>query len=419
MARQRVVIVGAGFAGLAVMRGLKAAPVDVDIVDRHNYHLFQPLLYQVASSLLDASAIAFPVRAVARHQHNARFHLADVSAVDLEARTVTTSEGELPYDYLVVATGARSNFFGINGLEHRAFGLKTLDEALTLRARVLEQFEIAAQTSEDADRRRRLTFCIAGAGPSGVEYAGALSELIRLVLRREYREIDFSEVRVVLVEAKSRVLETFVPKLGLSAEHELRQKGVDLLLGRSVRAVDDAGVHLDNGDVVAAATVVWTAGVTAGSMAQQLTPHTGSLGRVPVDSRLRLPAHHNVFVLGDLAESRGESGNPLPMLGGVAVQQGEYAAKQIAAVAAGRTALEPFHYVNKGTMATVGRNAAVVEIGPFRYAGRLGWLTWLFVHLMLLVGFRNRLAALWSWGWDYVFYDRPVRLITRQTNPKG
>lgn len=418
--RPRVVLVGAGFGGLAVVRGLRHAEVDVTLVDRHNYHLFQPLLYQVASALLDPSDIAHPVRSILRHSRNSDFRLAEVTGVDLERRRVRTTTGDLGYDHLVLATGSANSYFGNAELAARAYGLKDLGEALALRARVLDAFEQASRSEVPSERQALLTFVIVGAGPTGVEYAGALSELVHHVLRHDFPNIDVDRVAIVLVEATQAVLGEFPAGLGRRARAALKRKGVSIRLDHAVAGIAAGEVVFLSGERLAAATMIWTAGVSAEAPAGLDGVELARQGRVPVSaSTLEVVGHTGVHAIGDLAACPGPDGRPLPMLAPVAIQQGEHVARVIAARTRGEPDPGPFRYRDHGTMATVGRNVAVAQIGPVRLSGLIGWLAWLFVHLMSLVSFRNRLLVLIGWAWNYVFYDRPVRLIVSPTPPPG
>ena len=400
---------GAGFGGLAAAKALKRVPVDGLLIDRHNYHLFQPLLYQVASGLLDPSEIAHPIRTVLRRAHNVDVLMAEVTGIDVPGRRVLTSVGAEPYDMLVLAAGSTTNFFGIPHLESHASGLKSLPGALLLRAHVLDAFERAAACTDAAQRARLLTFAVVGGGPTGVECAGAFAELFRHVLPKDFPKLDFGEMTLVLVEGMGELLGTFAPRLGRKAAKALERKGVRVLLNRVVRDVSGGALVLDDGQRIDAETVIWTAGVRAVPAASLLGVHAASLGRIPVTSTLHLPEHPEVFVIGDLAELHGRDA-PLPMLAPVAIQQGRHVARVVAARVAGRP--EPsFRYRDKGTMATIGRGAAVAQIGPIHINGFIGWLMWIFVHLVYLIGFRSRTIALASWGWNFLFYDRPVRLI--------
>jgi NADH:ubiquinone reductase (H+-translocating) len=414
--RPHVVIVGAGFGGLAATRALRHVDVDVTIVDRNNYHLFQPLLYQVASGLLDPSAIASPVRTIVRRSSNVDVLRAEVTGVDLEQRRVITSAETLDYDYLVIASGSETDYFGNEDARQHSTGLKDLGEALGLRSQLLGCFERAPLTADADTRRRLLTFAVVGAGPTGVEYSGAVAELIKHVLPKDYRRIDFTEVSVVLIEAGDRVLATFAPRLGRLAAKSLQRKGVRIILGRSVRGVDDRGIVLDDGERVETSTVVWTAGVRATTPLDLDADALARSRRVKVTPGLNLSSHPEVFVIGDAAALE-QAGAMLPMLAPVAIQGGKYVGRVITARLRGQES-PAFHYHDKGTMATVGRGAAVAQIGPIHINGLVGWFIWIFVHLLYLVGFRNRALALWSWAWNYFFWDRPVRLIITATNDR-
>ncbi|MBV8526683.1 MAG: NAD(P)/FAD-dependent oxidoreductase, partial [Candidatus Dormibacteraeota bacterium] len=371
--------------------------------------LFQPLLYQVASGLIDPSEVAHPVRSVLRHARNADVLMAEVTGVDLENRRVHTSAGDQRYDTLVLATGSATNFFGMSRVEDQSIGLKDLPEALALRAHVLHAFEAASTCPDPARQRRLLTFVVAGAGATGVEYSGALAELIRHVLPHDFPRLDVHQARVILIEGSDRVLGNFAKRLGKDASRRLKRMGVEIMTGRLVKDVEGATVVLDNGQRIEAETIVWTAGVRATPVAAMLGVEPMSLGRVPITRALNVAGHEDVFVIGDAAELTVK-GEPLPMLAPVAIQQGRHIAKLIAARLQGKP--DPtFRYFDKGTMATVGRGAAVVQLGPVKIDGLIGWLMWVFVHLLYLVGFRSRIIVFVSWAFNYFFYDRPVRLI--------
>jgi NADH dehydrogenase len=408
-ARPRVVIVGAGFGGLAAARALRGVPVDAMLVDQHNYHLFQPLLYQVATALLDPSEIAYPVRAALRRHRNVDFRLARVTGIDLQRRRLATTGGELAYDHLVVSAGAVNNFFGLASVEEHTHGLKSLGEALAVRNHLLSCFERAAWSDDPETRRRLHTVVLVGGGATGVELAGAVSELVHLVLRKDFPHLDLDEVRICVLEAGDTLLSAFAPSLQRTAIRTLERKRVSLVFGAQVAGVDERGVSLRDGRRIEAATVVWTAGVK-GSPVGAWLGQVDRQGRIEVGPTLQLPGRPDVFVIGDLARVAGRRGEPLPQLAPVAMQEAKHVARTIAGSLRGE-APRPFHYRDRGTMATIGRNAGVAQIGPLRLGGFLGWVTWLTVHLMLLVGFRSRLVALLNWAWDYVVYDRPVRLI--------
>jgi len=411
VSRPRVVIAGAGFAGLTCARGLNRAPVDVLLVDRNNYHLFTPLLYQVASAVLDPGEIARPVRQLIRPLHRADFLLANISGADFERRLLLTDHGALSYDYLVLATGSQSDYFGNESLGQHALGLKELDEGLAVRNRILMRFEESRWTDDREKRRSLLTFAVVGGGPTGVEMAGALSELIHLVLRKDYRDLDLGLVRVVLLEAGGSLLGTFAPPLREAARRSLEQKGVEVLLKAKVEDVTAESIRLSDGHEIMASTVIWTAGVRASGVANAVGLPLGKQARVQVMPTLQAPGHLEVFVIGDLAGAV-DGGAPLPMLIPVAMQEGRWVAATINDLLRGYGATN-FRFKDPGIMATIGRNSAVAQLGPVRLTGFLGWLMWLFVHLINVISFRSRIVVLVNWAWDYLFYDRPIRLILR------
>jgi NADH dehydrogenase len=411
MTRPRVVIAGAGFAGLTCARGLKSVPVDVLLVDRNNYHLFTPLLYQVASAVLDPGEIARPVRQLIRPLRSADFLLATVSGADFEKHLLLTDHGELSYDYLVLATGSQSDYFGNASLAQHAFGLKDLGEGLAVRNRILMRFEESRWTNDREQRRSLLTFAVVGGGPTGVEMAGALSELINLVLRKDYRDLDLGLVRVVLLEAAGSLLSNFAPPLREAARRSLEKKGVEVLLRAKVEDVTAGSIRLTDGHEIPASTVIWTAGVRASDVAGALGLPLGRQGRVQVTPTLQVTGYPDVFVIGDLAGA-ADGGAPLPMLIPVAMQEGRKVAATINDLQRGYGATY-FRFKDPGIMATIGRNSAVAELGAVRLTGFLGWLMWLFVHLINVISFRSRIIVLVNWAWDYLFYDRPIRLILR------
>jgi NADH dehydrogenase len=406
-----VVIAGAGFAGLTCARGLKHVPVDVVLIDRNNYHLFTPLLYQVASSVLDPGEIARPVRQLIRPLRNADFLLAEVTGADFDKRQLRTDHGEIPYDYLVLATGSQSDYFGNASLARYAFGLKTLDEGLAIRNRILMRFEESRWTDDREKRRSLLTFAVVGGGPTGVEMAGALSELIHLVLRKDYRDLDLGLVRVVLIEAAGSVLGTFAPPLREAARRSLEKKGVEVLLKAKVEDVTSGSIRLSDGHEILASTVIWTAGVRASGLSEDLDLPRVKQARIKVLPTLQIPDHPDVFVIGDLAGAVDRD-TPLPMLIPVAMQEGRKVAATIKDLLGGYGATN-FWFKDPGIMATIGRNSAVAQLGPVHMTGFLGWLMWLFVHLINVISFRSRIIVLVNWAWDYFFYDRPIRLILR------
>jgi NADH:ubiquinone reductase (H+-translocating) len=407
--RPRVVIVGAGFAGIAAARALRRTSVDVILVDRQNYHLFSPLLYQVATALLDAALIAYPVRGIVRDFRNTSFRLADVERIDLDRKLLETDMGSVSYDYLILAAGSENNYFGNASFRQCSFGMKHLDETLAVRNHILRQFEIARWVDDPEQRRALMTIVIVGGGPTGVEASGAIAELIDKVLRKDFGDMDLSPARVVLVEAADRVLTPFDPELSSEAERRLRRKGIDVRYGSQVKHMTEGRVEFADGTSLAAGTVIWTAGVRASALADQLTPDSRGSRGVGVDKTLQVPGHPEAFVAGDMANFEDEGGR-LPMLAPVAVQQAEHAARNIDRMTRGLDPA-PFAYRDKGIMATVGRHAAVVQVGRLKVRGFMAWLMWLFLHLMLLVTFRNKFMTFWNWGINYLFHERPVRLI--------
>lgn len=420
MSRPRVVIVGAGFGGLSCARALAGAPVDGLLVDRHNYHLFTPLLYQVASSLLNPSDIAYPVRAVFRRARNVRVRLGHVTGVDFERRVVkidergrarSSGEQEHPYDYLVLASGSTNNFFGSEAIERVALPLKDLPDAMALRNHVLACFEAAARERDDNARQPWLTFVIVGAGPTGVELAGAFSELIRLVLGRDFPELDMRKVWILLVEARDQVLPAFPGELGDDAQRRLERRQIEVRLSTRVVDVASHTVTFSDGQRITTRTFIWAAGVKPGELVPALSLPTTKSGRLVVDEVLRVSGQERVFAIGDIAAVPYQNGE-MPMLSAPAIQEGRSVARTILNIERGRPP-ERFRYVDKGIMATIGRNAAVAQLGKLRFTGWIGWVMWLLVHLYFIIGFRNRIVVLIEWAWDYLRYDRPIRLIER------
>lgn len=410
-ARPRVVIVGAGFGGLAAARELADADVDVLMINRTNYHGFWPLLYQVATAGLEPESIAYPVRAILRRYRNADFLLAEVNGVDFGQRAVLTDVGPVMYDYLVLAAGSTTNFFGNERFERYTLGMKDLDEAQRLRNHILTCFEHAVAETDPARRAALLTFVVVGGGPTGVELAGAFIELIRHVMRKDYPMLDVCQAHVVLVEATDRVLATFPESLQRAALDRLRRMGVDVRLSAPVADTRPGALVFKDGAVLAAETIVWAAGVRASPLAEALGVALGRGARVKVEPTLTLPGHPEVFVIGDMAYLEGyRPGVPYPMVAPVAIQMGEQAARNIIARTR-RNPMKPFRYFDKGQMATIGRSAAVLDAFGIQLTGWPAWVGWLFVHLMELVGFRNRALVLLNWAYSYFTYDRGVRLI--------
>ena len=411
--RPRVVIIGAGFGGLQCARKLARAPVEVTLLDRHNYHLFTPLLYEVSTSLLNPSDVAPTIRSIVRSARNTSFGLVEVADVDLDGREVVTLGGlRFGYDYLVIAAGSTTNFFSNDSVERGAHTVKELPDALEFRNHVLRCFEAAEMESDEAMRRPWLTFVIVGAGPTGVEYAGALAELVDLVVRDDYRRLTRDMFRIILIEGVDRVLPSFLEKLSGKARRELERRGVEVLVGRRVETLDGDRVALSDGEVVETKTVAWAAGVKPAALAETLRLARTESGRIRVDERLRATGYDGVYAIGDIAAAIGEDGHELPMMAPQAMQEGRYVARVIAAELKGRD-VRPFRFQAKGVMATIGRNAGVAQIRGLSLSGRPGWLAYLLVHLYYLIGFRNRLAVFGQWAWYYLRYDRPIRIIAR------
>jgi NADH dehydrogenase len=415
----RIVVVGGGFGGLYAVRRLESLRVDVTLLDRRNFHLFQPLLYQVATGGLSPANIAAPLRAILKWNRNTRVLLADVTGFDVPRRCVLTTSGEFPYDTLVVAAGVRHQYFGHDSWESEAPGLKTLEDAVEMRRRILLAFERAETETNPEKRRALLTFVIVGAGPTGAELAGALAEIARHTLTREFRTIDPAEARILLVEGGPRVLAAYPPELSEKAQASLASLGVETLLNTSVTAVEDGRVTLSRAggtEKIETETILWAAGVAASPLAAALAAATGAAtdraGRIAVAPDLTLPGHPEIFVLGDMAALADEKGRPLPGVAPVAMQQGRYAARVIARRLAGRVAAAPFRYRDRGSMATIGRGRAIADLGSLRLAGYSAWLAWLFIHLMYLVQFGNRVLILVQWAWNYLSWNRSARLIT-------
>jgi NADH dehydrogenase len=414
MSAPRVVIVGAGFGGLAAATALKHAPVEVLVVDRANHHLFQPLLYQVATAGLAPTQIANPIRSILAGQANARVVLGEVTGVDVAGKAVRIGERAIPYDWLVLATGASHGYFGHSEWASSAPGLKTLDDALELRSRILLAFERAELEEDPSERERLLTFVVIGAGPTGVELAGAIAELASRALARDFRAIRGQSARVVLIEAGPRVLPAFPEKLSAYATRALEALGVEVRLGQAVSRCHDCGVELGE-ERLAARTILWAAGVMASPAAEWIAAAKDRAGRARVGPDLSPPGAPEVFVIGDAACL---DGRPLPGVAPVAKQQGAYAARQIAARVAGRKPPGPFRYGDAGALATIGRASAVVSLGPLRLTGTPAWLVWSAAHIWFLIGFRNRLAVAVDWLWAYLTFERGARLITGQAGPR-
>lgn len=416
--RPRVVIVGGGFGGLWCARRLAAAAVDIVLVDRTNHHLFQPLLYQVAMAGLSPAEIAAPIRSVLRSQRNARVLLGEVTAVDLARRQVSLDDGAtLDFDWLVLAAGAKTTYFGHDAWEQVAAGLKTVEDALEIRRRVLLAFERAERAGDPGEVERLLTFVVVGGGPTGVELAGAIAELAHTVLANEFRHIDPERAKVVLVDSGDRILTGFPATLSHSAADQLAELGVHLRLGARVADIDGGGVVLADGQRIAASTVLWAAGVRATRLCESLGVPTDRGGRVVVGRDCALPGHPQVFAIGDMA-CHTVDGQALPGLCPVAMQQGSYVGDIIAREVPPERRT-PFEYVDRGSMATIGRSRAIAWIGDTELHGYPAWLAWLVIHLVQLIGFRNRFVVLVTWAWSYFSYKRGARLITERKGEKS
>lgn len=406
-----VVIVGGGFGGLYAARELRNVPVRVTVVDRRNFHLFQPLLYQVATASLSPADIATPIRTILRRQRNTEVWMGEVTDIDADARAVVLGDGaRLQYDYLIVAAGATHAYFGRDEWAAHAPGLKTIDDATEIRRRFLVSFEAAEREADPEARRRLLTFVIVGAGPTGVELAGAMSEIARTVMPTDFRAIDTTTTRIVLVEGLDRVLPTYPPDLSAKARRQLEKLGVEVRTSSFVTEI--TGDHVRIGDErIDANNVFWAAGVAASKLGARLGVGTDRAGRVPVEPDCSIPGHPEVFVVGDLASAKSEDGTPVPGVAQGAMQMGRHAARQIARDLAGNRR-EAFNYFDKGDLATIGRAAAVARLGRFRFSGFVAWAIWVLVHIMYLIGFRNRVLVMMQWAWAYLTYHRGIRLIT-------
>jgi NADH dehydrogenase len=415
MTEPRVVIVGGGFGGLTAAKALKHAPVHVTLVDRTNHHLFQPLLYQIASAGLSPADIASPIRSILARQKNVDVQLATVTRVDLAKKRVILADGELAYDYLILAAGAHTNYFGHPEWEPHAPGLKSLNDAIEVRRRTLLAFERAERTTDEKERQRLLTFVAIGGGATGVELAGAFAELRRFALRKDFRAIHPQEARVILLEAGPRILPAFSESLSESAVKQLHQLGVVVRAGTRVTSIDARGLELGD-ERIDAATIVWAAGVEVSPIVKSLGVPLDKQGRVFVGEDLSLPGHPEAFVIGDLIHLE-QDGKVIAGVSQVAMQGGAFAAKSIQQTLAGRPRAK-FHYFDKGIMATIGRSRAIAEPFGFKLSGFVAWLAWLGVHIWYLIGFRNRAIVMFEWFWAYLTYKRGARLITGSPEPE-
>jgi NADH dehydrogenase len=409
--RPLVVIVGAGFGGLEVAKKLAGEDVRVTVIDRTNYHLFQPLLYQVATAALSPADIAAPVRAILSKCKNMEVILAEVQSVDVDAKKVQMTDGELNYDYLVLATGARHSYFGHPEWEKLAPGLKSLEDGVEIRRRILLAFEYAEKIKDETARRAAMTFVIIGGGPTGVEMAGAIAEISRYTLAKDFRHIDPSQARIILVEGEGRVLASFPEDLSASALKQLADLGVEVRTDVRATNLSEAGLHVGD-EFIPCRVKIWAAGNTASFVGKTLRTEIDRVGRVMVKNDLTIPGHPEVQVIGDLANFPHQTGKPLPGVSPVAMQQGRHAAHNILAMIDGRKP-QRFWYWDKGSMATIGRNKAVADLNYVHFSGLPAWLAWLFVHILFLVGFRNRLVVLIQWAWAYFTFNKGARLITR------
>ena len=406
-----VIIVGAGFGGLEAAKKLACKDVRVTVIDRTNYHLFQPLLYQVATAALSPADIAAPVRAILSKCRNVEVTLAEVQSVDVEAKKVKTADLEINYDYLILATGARHSYFGHNEWEKLAPGLKSLEDAVELRRRILLAFEYAEKATHEAARRAAMNFVIIGGGPTGVEMAGAIAEISRYTLAKDFRHINPSEARVILIEGEPRLLAAYPPDLSESARKQLADLGVEVRTSTRATNLTEDGVQTGD-ELIPCRVKIWAAGNNASFVGKTLGAPADRVGRVIVNDDLTIPSHPEVQVIGDLANFPHQTGQPLPGISPVAMQQGRHAARNILAMIKGRKP-QRFRYWDKGTMATIGRNKAVADLKFVHLSGLPAWLAWLFVHIIFLVGYRNRLVVLFQWAWAYLTFDKGARLITR------
>ena len=406
----RVVIVGAGFGGLRAARALRKAPVHVSVIDRQNHHLFQPLLYWVATAGLSPADISSPIRSILRKQKNTEVFMEEVTGIDFQEQRVLMGDRSVPYDYLVLATGAHDNYFGHPEWGHYAPGLKSIVDATSIRRKILLSFEAAEIETDPEKVKALLTFALVGAGPTGVEMAGAIAELAHKALVSDFRHIDTRMARIILIEAAPRILGAFPESLAQKTKQKLVSMGVEVRTGTPVEEVDEHGVVIA-GERINASTIIWSAGVSASSAGKWLDADVDRAGRVKVASDLSVPGHPNVFVIGDTASIMQE-GKALPGVAQVAMQGGHYVASVIIGRVEGKATNKPFSYRDKGNLATVGRSFAIVDIGNIRLTGFFAWLIWLAVHIYFLVGFRNRLVAIFQWAWTYFTFDRGARLIT-------
>ena len=408
-----VVIVGAGFAGLTAAKRLRNAPVRITLVDRNNYHLFQPLLYQVAIAGLVPSQVAYPLRTIFRKQKNLTFQMGEVTSVDFASRFIKLNGSVIAYDYLVLAVGGETNFFGIDSVKENGFQLKDIESAVNTRNHLLKMFENASREADAEKRKTMLTFVVVGGGPTGIETSGALAELISHVMKKEYPALDIQEARVLLLEAGNTLIASYPDELRQATRRLLEKKNVEVMFHAKLEDYNGLRVALANGTQIKANTLIWTAGVKAAGITSRLGVQVAGSGRVRTGATLQLEDHSNVYVVGDAAYLENGSGQPLPMLSTVAIQQGNLVAENIQRAIKGLEQ-KVFQYKDPGLLATIGRNAAVARIWGLSFSGFFAWMIWVALHIYRIIGFRNRLVVLITWAWDYFFYDNQVRLITRE-----
>ncbi len=408
-----IVILGAGFGGMESAKRLAKAPVNITLIDKQNYHLFQPLLYQVAIAGLVPSQIAYPLRTIFRNQKNLTFQMGEVTGVDFDARYVKMDGSVIAYDYLILAVGGQTNFFGLQSVERDAFQLKNIESAIATRNHMLEMFERASREADADKRRALLTFVVVGGGPTGVETAGALAELILHVLAKDYPQMDLKEVRVLLLEAGPNLMPSYPDGLRKSTYDLLEKKHVEVMANAKLTDYNGERITLSDGEQIPSHTLIWTAGVRAAELVDQLGIQQAASGRVVTEATLQLPNHPDVFVIGDAAYFVNGNGQPLPMLATVAQQQAKAAVENIRGMLRSKQP-QPFHYKDPGLLAAIGRNAAVARIWGLSFSGFIAWAIWVGLHIYRLIGFRNRLVVLINWAWDYFFYESQVRLITKE-----
>lgn len=410
-ARPKVVIIGAGFGGLATARALRNAPVDIKVIDRRNYHLFQPLLYQVATADLSPADVAWPIRGIFSRQQNVTVALTEVLDVDKDAQKVITEEGQFDYDHLIVASGAHHSYFGRDEWEKHAPGLKRIIDATEIRKQVLMAFERAEISNSDAEQRRQLTFVVVGGGPTGVEMAGAIAELANHALAADFHRINSRDARVILIEAGDRLLKAFPEKLSTKAQKSLETLGVEVMVDTRVEDITEEGVHLSD-QFIPSACKVWGAGVAVKNVGRWLDATTDRTGRVQVNPDLSLPDAPNIYVIGDAAQVPWKDGLDVPGIAPAAKQGGKYVGKRIAALTAGRNPTKPFRYRHAGNLATIGRHAAVIDFGRIRLSGFVAWWLWGIAHIYFLIGVRNPVFVALNWFWSYLTFSKGARLIT-------